>query len=124
MGPSVLDLRDAKKIRREPISTRISRMISRIMMLLVCLPDAYEVLGGVLIVAGGTCETDCTPGIGGVVCKKGLGRVVGLGGAIFCTAGFPGKFTIFFGGSNVGDDGALGIVLDVPVMGARACAFI
>jgi len=93
-------------------------------MVLACILDLVEVPGGVLFVADGTCETGCTPITEGVICIKGLGRVVGLGGAIFCTAGLPGEMTILFGGSNVGDGGALGAALDVPVMGARACAFI
>jgi len=99
-------------------------MMARIIVVLVCSPDLLEAPGGVLIVAGGSCETGCIPTTGGVVCIKGLGRAVGLGEPIFCTSGFPGKLPILVGGSNVGDDRALGAVLDEPVMGARACAFI
>jgi hypothetical protein len=115
MRPTVPFLCDMSRNKRTPSSTRAIRMIAR-MMVLVCPLDAVEVPGGVLIVAEGTCGAGCTYDTGGVVCIKGLGRRVGLGGAIYCSAGFPGELTIFLGGSNVGDGEALGAVLDVPVM--------
>src|SRR5438045_9369922 len=124
MGLIVPVLCDKRTNKSKPSSTRaIRRMTSRVIVL-VCPLDAFEVSGGRVGVVGGICGTGCTPTTGGAVCIKGLGSVVGLGGAIFCTASFPGAMTMFCGGSNVVDGDALGTVLDVPVMGPRACAFI
>lgn len=59
-------------------------MRARRMMVFVCPFGPVVVTSGVLGAVGGTCETGCPLVKGGVACIKALGKVDGLGGAIFC----------------------------------------
>ena len=124
MGLSVPALCVTKRNKSDPITTNKTTITARMIRVFACSLNPVDVPGGVLAVTGGTCETCCTPPVEGVVCIKGLGGAGGLEGAIFCTGGITGKFAIFLGGCNVGGGEALGAALDVPVIGAPACALI